>query len=226
MASRASASVRHLVLAVTVATLSVLPIVGAALPGFTIEVPVTQGSESIARSNAPPAVQTLVAPESTNERQQTIKSNLWTMPSFVLIFRIAWIAGALLLLGSLAIDLWRLRRIRSHGLPWLAVRKMTQSLAAECGVSRPVDVVLHEDVPAPLTCGVLRPAIVFPLDAQAWTDADLHRALVHELEHVRRGDWIIQLLARATCAGYWFHPLVWVARRSCVSKRNARAMMQ
>src|SRR4030095_14806988 len=37
--------------------------------------------------------------------------------------------------------------------------------------------------------------------------------LVHELEHVRRGDWAIQLAARATCILYWFHPLVWVAFR-------------
>jgi hypothetical protein len=35
--------------------------------------------------------------------------------------------------------------------------------------------------------------------------------LIHELEHVRRGDWIIQLATRAICAVYWFHPLVWTA---------------
>jgi BlaR1 peptidase M56/ankyrin repeat protein len=42
---------------------------------------------------------------------------------------------------------------------------------------------------------------------------DLRRALVHELEHVQRGDWPIQLAARATCILYWFHPLVWAAFR-------------
>jgi hypothetical protein len=52
---------------------------------------------------------------------------------------------------------------------------------------------------------------VLPYDARDWNEADLRRALVHELEHVRRGDWMIQLWARALCAFYWFHPLVWVA---------------
>ena len=55
--------------------------------------------------------------------------------------------------------------------------------------------------------------IVFPLDARTWPDADLRRALIHELEHVRRGDWVTMCLARTVCAVYWFHPLVWIANR-------------
>jgi beta-lactamase regulating signal transducer with metallopeptidase domain len=89
-----------------------------------------------------------------------------------------------------------------------------QSLASECGVRRKVEVLLHEGIPGPLTCGLWRPAILLPDEACEWNEADLRRALVHELEHVRRGDWAIQLAARATCILlYWFHPLVWVAFR-------------
>ncbi len=36
---------------------------------------------------------------------------------------------------------------------------------------------------------------------------------MHELEHVRRGDSVCGFLARAVCAVYWFHPLVWIAWR-------------
>ena len=74
-----------------------------------------------------------------------------------------------------------------------------------------------------MTCGVAHPAIVLPMDAQTWEAEDLHRAVVHELEHVRRADWLIHCLARTACAAYWFHPLVWMtwrrleleAERSC-----------
>jgi uncharacterized protein (TIGR03435 family) len=64
-----------------------------------------------------------------------------------------------------------------------------------------------------MTWGVVRPAIVFPLDARTWGDADVRRALTHELEHVRRRDWVTLCLARAICAVYWFHPLVWIMNR-------------
>jgi beta-lactamase regulating signal transducer with metallopeptidase domain len=64
-----------------------------------------------------------------------------------------------------------------------------------------------------MTCGVRHPAIVFPPDAPDWPEDDLNRAIVHELEHVWRRDWIWHCLARTVCAVYWFHPLVWIAAR-------------
>ena len=220
LASRASASVRHLVLAVTVTTVGALPIIGAVLPGITIEV--ERASNSIAQSTVTEPVETMIAPRSADETTQVINDSLWAMPSWQVIFRIVWIGGAILFLGSLVLDLMRLRRIRSSGLPALALTGVTRGLATRCGVSRSIEVLLHEDVPAPLTCGILQPVIVLPADATSWTEADVERALVHELEHVKRGDWIIQLVARATCAAYWCHPLVWIARRSlCLEAERA-----
>ena len=64
-----------------------------------------------------------------------------------------------------------------------------------------------------MTCGFTRPAIILPVDAREWSEEAIRRALVHELEHVRRRDWSTHLTARALCAVYWFHPLVWVAYR-------------
>ena len=162
--------------------------------------------------------------EATREGSQTVNDNFQfqALPSWQVLFRLAWITGALLVLSSLVLDLSRLRRLRRTALPWPALRNFVHSLAAECGISKPVDVLLHEDVAAPLTCGVLRPAIVLPSDAHEWSESDLRCALVHELEHVRRGDWAIQLLARASCAAYWFHPLVWSARRRlCLEAERA-----
>jgi hypothetical protein len=61
-----------------------------------------------------------------------------------------------------------------------------------------------------------------PADAQAWSELDVRRALVHELEHIRRADWMSHLVARAICSFYWFHPLAWVAwRQLCVEAERA-----
>jgi len=64
-----------------------------------------------------------------------------------------------------------------------------------------------------MTYGTLRPVILLPLDAESWSDDALSRAMIHELEHVRRGDWLTQYMARFVGALYWFHPLVWMAWR-------------
>jgi TonB family protein len=124
-----------------------------------------------------------------------------------------WLAGMALFLLPAGIGLWQVRSSRRSALPWRRGQLAADTLALESGAGRRIEVLLHEGRPGPMTCGVVHPAIVLPQDAQTWEDEDLNRAIVHELEHVRRGDWVTLCLARVLCAVYWFHPLVWMAWR-------------
>src|SRR5262245_1006240 len=212
LSRRARASVRHLLLAATLASVLALPLIVLAAPEVIIGVPASQASESTDLGPAAPSV-ALTVPTGASLPSRATESAPWSLPSWLTMVRIVWLAGAFWLLALLAVDLRRLYRTRRDGLPWLERRALMQSLASECGVRRKVEVLLHEGIPGPLTCGIWRPAILLPDEASEWNEADLRRALVHELEHVRRGDWPIQLAARATCIFYWFHPLVWVTLR-------------
>jgi beta-lactamase regulating signal transducer with metallopeptidase domain len=205
IARRARASVRHLLIATTFAIVLVLPIVISTVPTLTIHVPAA--AERVT-TIVPIA---LASANSVILRDGESGGALGPISSLVTFLRYAWAAGAMLLLIVLAIDLQRLRALRRGGLPWLACNDLARSIAVTNGVRRQVEVLLHEGVSAPLTCGLWRPAILFPIDASEWQDADVRRALVHELEHVRRYDWATQLVARLVCACYWFHPLVWMA---------------
>jgi beta-lactamase regulating signal transducer with metallopeptidase domain len=210
LSRRARASVRHLLLAATLAAVLALPLIVWAVPEVIIGVPASQASESTdLRPAAPPVA--LTAPPITILPSRATESASWSLPSWMTIFRTVWLAGALLLLAQLAVDLRRLYRTRREGLLWMESSELMQWLSSESGIRRKVEVLLHEGIPGPLTCGIWRPAILLPDEACEWNEADLRRALVHELEHVRRGDWAIQLAARATCIFYWFHPLVWMA---------------
>jgi TonB family protein len=120
----------------------------------------------------------------------------------------AWGVGAALFLMPVATGLWQVRRLRRSAAAWPERQAIVDGLAG-----RRVEVLVHNGLAGPMTCGVWRPAIVLPCDAAQWAAADLERALVHELEHVRRGDWAMQCMARAVCAVYWFNPLVWMAWR-------------
>src|SRR5262245_18896465 len=219
LSRRARASVRHLLLAATLAAVLELPLIVLAVPEVIIGFPASQASESTDLGPAAPSVALTAAtitslPSRATERPSlSLPSSSWSLPSWMTIVRTVWLAGVFLLLAQLAVDLRRLYRIRRDGLPWLERRDLARSLASECGVRRNVEVLLHEGIQGPLTCGIWRPAILLPDEACEWNEADLRRALVHELEHVRRCDWPIQLAARTTCIFYWLHPLVWVAFR-------------
>src|SRR5262245_16284706 len=212
LSRRARASVRHLLLAATLAAVLALPLIVWAVPEVIIGVPASQASES---TDSRPAGQpvALTVPTVASLPNRATESAPWSLPGWLTIFRTVWLAGAFLLLAQLAIDLRRLYRTRREGLLWMESRELMQWLASECGIRRKVEVLLHDGIQGPQTCGIWRPVILLPDEASKWNEADLRRALVHELEHVRRGDWAIQLAARATCVLYWFHPLVWVALR-------------
>jgi uncharacterized protein (TIGR03435 family) len=218
------AAVRHLIFAGAFAVLALLPAATAVMPAVPVAVrlpsipaaaetghatPLTPGVEASMVADGLPSE----SPDSTPKRP--------ALSTFTLLATV-WLAGAIGCLARLALGLWQIHRVRRTGLPWREAQTLTNDLARRAGFNRPVDVIVHEAIVGPMTCAVLRPAIVFPLDARTWSDADVQRAITHELEHVRRRDWVTFCLARTMCAVYWFHPLVWIANRQlCVSAERA-----
>ncbi len=219
LARHARAAVRHLLLAATFGALVALVFVADLLPPLTIQVPAASApapSSSPAQPSARISGKTMPGVPGALVPAVTSTWDIGRRMPFI------WAGGAVLLLGSIGAALLRLRGIRRRGLPWPERAALIQMLKADLDIRRSVSVLLHEDVAAPLTCGVRQATILLPLDARGWEEADLRRALVHELEHVRRGDWAIQLMARAVCAAYWFHPLVWTAwRKLCLEAERA-----
>jgi len=59
----------------------------------------------------------------------------------------------------------------------------------------------------------MRPRIMVPSAAAGWPAGDIEIVLRHELAHIARGDWVMQLLAEALRACNWFNPLLWVLPR-------------
>ena len=213
LARRARASVRHLLLAATFATVIVLPFLVILGPAVSIHVPTpTLARGDIPNANADASRLTSLAPAASINTDRAAFSRLSRL-SWPAVTLAVWLAGAVLLMASTAVDLWRVRRIVRNGLPWPALQQRVAALAAQAQVRRQVVILRHEKVAAPFMCGLWRPAIVLPAAATTWSDEDVTRALIHELEHVRRRDWIIQCAARLACGGYWFHPLVWIAWR-------------
>jgi uncharacterized protein (TIGR03435 family) len=209
---RNRAALRHVLLAAGFAGLLLLPIVSRFGPSVPLQVPVALPAEIEALEVAPaPSVTARgMAEPAATRGPQTFTISL----SAVLIA--LWGVGGAVGLLPLAAGLWQVHRLRRTAPVWPEGTAMARALAADGAPRRPIEVLRHDAIASPMTCGLLRPAIVLPADAPAWSPEDLQRAIVHELEHVRRGDWFTQLAARAIGVCYWVHPLVWIAWRQLV----------
>lgn len=218
-ASRARASVRHVIVAASFAALLALPVLIASVPAIGVEMPAPPTSAPIHVMDPPPGE---IRPDAV--RAADPARVLPRVPDLSLAqwLRLAWVAGAVIFLLPVATALWRLSMIRRTGLPVAWHRDELSRLADARGVSVPVELLEHEEVPGPMTFGISRPVIVLPPDAREWSRDELRRALLHELEHIQRGDWLMQIVARTVAALYWFHPLVWSAwRRLCLEAERS-----
>lgn len=213
-ARRSRASLRHLILASMFTFLLLLPLVQRFAPAVEIEVNDTTVSERV-RTIAAPITQTPPAVPTPNTQQQSA-------PSLPAILATTYAAGVSLLLALLAFGILRLHRLANRSEVWLDGTARMNEIALDADIRRPALVVLSNEVSVPLTFGFRRSTIVLPANANTWSGDELARAIRHELEHVRREDWLLQLAARAACAFYWPHPLVWVAwRRFCLEAERA-----
>ena len=209
--ARARASLRHLILTATFASLLAIPVVESLSPPVAVEVRAARAEPARQAQPTAPDFEPAASTAQTHAAPASRPAAATLPLSPATLLSGLWLAGALLLLCALALDLWKLGRIRRESIPALDLEPLARALGDG---GRPIETLLHERLIAPLTCGLLRPAIILPARASHWEAQDVLRALIHETSHVRRADWAIQIFARVVCAVYWFHPLVWAAWRS------------
>lgn len=213
LARTTRAAMRHALLTAALAVSLALPMASIIVPSSrVVRVPVmmgriTESSTLPSHRGIAPSADSISTPP--GDKIATRSSRI--SASSLLIA--GWLAGTLLYLLPVFVGLWQLQGLTRVGLVWQDGRAIARRFAADAHIHRSIEVRLHEALSGPVSFGLMRPTIMLPTDALTWTQDDLSRAITHELEHIRRCDWVSQCLARVACACYWFHPLVWGASR-------------
>ena len=87
----------------------------------------------------------------------------------------------------------------------------------------PVDVLSSTQIFAPLTMGFIRKRMLLPAGMlRALSQADADTAIAHELAHVRRNDFLKNLLYELLSVPVSYHPAFWLARQRM---RDTREMV-
>jgi D-alanyl-D-alanine endopeptidase (penicillin-binding protein 7) len=123
----------------------------------------------------------------------------------------AWALGAAVMFGRLALGLAWVARARRRSEPapaeWQA---RLDALARRLGVTRQVSLRLLPELAGPIALGTLKPCVLLPAALLTRLPVSLIEALLaHELAHVRRWDYLANLLQSAVEALLFFHPVVW-----------------
>jgi beta-lactamase regulating signal transducer with metallopeptidase domain len=197
--------------------------------------PVTTAVETVPQpdlkltAHAEPAPQQAAAPRAASESllyTASLSLREWAagrFTSFLPWLVAAWFAGVLLLsirfLGGLVVA-QRLKGNEANPLleHW---QERLSALAGQLRVSRPVRLCESVLVEVPTVIGWIRPVILVPASALTGLSAEqLQALLAHELAHIRRYDYLINLLQTAVETLLFYHPAVWWVSRQIRQERE------
>lgn len=89
-----------------------------------------------------------------------------------------------------------------------------RTLVSNFNLLKTVSVFLSDKIQVPLTIGFLKPIIVFPIALVNQLSAEQTEAiLLHELAHIKRNDYLLNLIISLIQSFLFFNPLVWLMGR-------------
>jgi len=185
----------------------------AALPlAASSAAPAAQVARAVVPSRLPKVVATPVASAATVSPLGRLRATAVQLEAYLPLVVVAWLLGLLLMSGRLAGGLLYAGRLRRAGTQALGAewQQRLAALGRRAGVRRPVALLESARVAGPVVLGHLRPVILLPLGAVAGLSPALLEALLaHELAHIVRRDYLLNLGLAVAEVLFFYHPAVW-----------------
>jgi beta-lactamase regulating signal transducer with metallopeptidase domain len=135
-----------------------------------------------------------------------------------------WLVGVLALSSRLVASWFIVERIKRAAQRPLseAWRTRAHTLAHRLRVTRPVQIVESAVVNVPMVIGWLRPVILLPGAAlTGLSPGQLEAVIAHELAHIRRHDYLVNVLQTTVETLLFYHPASWwIAHRIRVEREH------
>jgi beta-lactamase regulating signal transducer with metallopeptidase domain len=217
---RRSAALRHWVLAAGVGCAAASPLLSAIVPAWHL--PFGTPAPLVSDETSSDTVRTeSVAPRAASRanasRESPAPVRVSAVDSLAIapILPVIWAAGVIVSLTILVVGVLRLTWLAVHSRhvidgPWA---DLAREAAAAYNLKRAVTVLQSSHPSLVVTWGLISPKVILPATADEWSDERRRVVMSHELAHIRRGDWLVQLSAEVLRAVYWFNPLMWLACR-------------
>jgi protein involved in polysaccharide export with SLBB domain/beta-lactamase regulating signal transducer with metallopeptidase domain len=134
-----------------------------------------------------------------------------------------WLIGVAALSIRLAGGWLTARRLTRVGFvaPGLEVRAQAARVAAQLMITRTIRIVESSLVEVPTVIGWLKPVVLLPAAAMTGlTMGQVEALLAHELAHIKRHDYVVNLIQSAIETLLFYHPMVWLVSRRVRQERE------
>ncbi|MFN0177004.1 MAG: M56 family metallopeptidase [Saprospiraceae bacterium] len=135
----------------------------------------------------------------------------------------AWLICTALMWLRLIGGWWLAQRLRQRDVSPAteAFQNLCTNWAKRLNINPKIQLLESPHISEPLTLGFWKPVVMFPLGMLLQlSPAQLEALLLHELAHIRRHDYLINLFQLALEVCFFYHPLFWLLSREARSRRE------
>ena len=190
-------------------------------PPLTVDEQIQPQPTGTSRAAAPVLATPPTVPEPTpHSLRMKLLAFASLSPPWLALF---WLAGVLLLSARLAGGWFYARRLkvketRPVESKW---QRLLEDLALRMGINRTIRFLESGLAKVPAVVGGLRPVILVPAAALTGLSVtQLEAVLTHELAHIRRHDYLVNLLQAIVETLLFYHPAVWWISRQIRNERE------
>lgn len=230
---KSSANVRYIIACMALALIVLMPVVTIRMVDVSAETiePITEATVDLPKVGAnTQAIVEMPQLESTSA-QVAIAPRISLKDKFVETVEpalpyvvIGW------LVGVFGLSLWhlggwrQLQRLRYRMVKQVtpALKAKLQQLSNALGIQKTISLVESALVQVPTVVGWLKPVILLPVSALSGLSSEqIEAILAHELAHIKRYDYLINILQTVVEILGFYHPAVWwVSRKIRVEREN------
>ncbi len=146
-----------------------------------------------------------------------------TLPGKFPLITGLWLLGVFIVSMRMAGGIFFIQKLRSSCLDSIPehILERFKKLSRVMNVRKKVLFCESYLIKVPSVLGYFKPMILLPVSAVTYIPVEQLEAIVaHELAHIRRHDWLVNMFQSAMEALFFYHPVVWLIQKNIRKERE------
>lgn len=153
---------------------------------------------------------------------QSSSTVLWLKEHASTIAMLWFIGMALFLMKVIGSFVW-MKRLTNRALPMKgeAINTLLERAKAVLGISKKIQLKSSSWIKSPVILGIIRPTILFPIGLiEGLSVEEVEAILYHELAHLKRNDFVINIIINVLQIIFFYHPAYWWLKSQLDNERE------
>lgn len=166
---------------------------------------------------------TLAVASTANNSNNSLQTAMLWIDKNTSIIVVLYIIGIALLTARLVYNLFAIKRVKnnsqySNNILW---NNILNAQAKRLGIKRRVDLLISKNITTPMVMGMFKPVILLPIATiNNLTTEQLEAILLHELAHIKRHDYLVNIIQTVLETILFYNPFVWLISKTIRIERE------